>query len=127
MNIGKLTRKQLESGRYSFRGSIRTLRHSLRLQIDANPNKKAGVDDSPDFVVFAVAADGELIECGLAWLKTVKHGEGKGRQFLSLLLDDESMTTPLNVAAFPASSDGLTWDVVWNRPRGGAAQSAEAA
>lgn len=97
-----------------FAGSIRTLAINLpRVRLVAIGVKRS--DQSPDWTVECVSADGDMVEVGAAWKKTSQAGA----KYISLTLDDPSFPSDLNLAAMPDEGpDGAEfWRVLWSRPQ----------
>lgn len=116
MKIGQL----VERSDGTMAGKLRTLKLALPgflMRKIANPSQ------SPDAPTWELVVDGVLV-VGLGWEKTITRGENEGQGFFSLTFDDPSFDRPLHVAAFRAADDPagqVSYDIVWNRPRGGAA------
>lgn len=89
-------------------GGIRTLQFGIDLRIEPVAERRS--DDSPTHGVYGVGVDGELVEVGAAWSKMM---EGN-RRYLSVSIDDPSLSQPLSFAVFPASAPGRH-DAVWTR------------
>lgn len=88
-------------------GEIKTLQ--LQLQINCVPVMKKTKDTAPDYTIFA----SNDIEIGSAWIKSKQNVDGSVYEFLSITIDDPSMPSPLNVAAFKLDS-GM-YDITWRR------------
>jgi uncharacterized protein (DUF736 family) len=73
------------------------------------PNDKSSEKES-DYRITQQRLDG-TVEFGAAWKRT---GEG-GREFLSIMLDDPSLPSPLNAVMFVADN-GEGTRLVWQRP-----------
>lgn len=109
--IGKL--KTIREGRGEYLiGNIRTLEISLNLKL--YPIAEIASADSPSYRVFASGKNGEEIEIGAAWKKTMKNPGKLGEEFLSVTIDDPSFPRALNVAAFK-EPDGETWLITFRR------------
>ena len=54
-------------------------------------------------------------EIGAAWEKVIERGDHAGEKFLSITIDDPSLLSQMNLAAF--LRDGGAYDVAWSRPR----------
>jgi uncharacterized protein (DUF736 family) len=94
-------------------GRIASTQRSVKLSVEPNRNKEG--DQSPDYRVFAVTAEGKC-EIGGGWTK-----QNDGRTYLSMLMDDPDWNSALSCAAFPAKDRPNEYDVVWNRPQRAAA------
>jgi uncharacterized protein (DUF736 family) len=68
----------------------------------------------PSHRIATRARDGSMIDTGAAWLKTTRHGPQKGKQFLSIQIDNPERAAAMNVAAFPDEKTG-EWVIVWRR------------
>ena len=88
-------------------GEIKTLNFQEEINFVPIPTKSA--PNAPDYEVFARAD----IKIGAAWKKTKQEAGGKVTEFLSFTIDDPSMVSALNVAAFP-KGDG-SYDISWRR------------
>jgi uncharacterized protein (DUF736 family) len=93
----------------SYAGDIATLTLQ-RSQVVLRPNDKSG-DKEPDYRIMQERLDG-TVEFGAAWKRT---GE-RGRAFLSIMLDDPALPSPLNAVMFTAD-DGEGTRLVWQRAR----------
>lgn len=100
-----------EDGEGGLVGFIETMEHSVNVHI--KPNQNAKTADAPFFEVFTKARSGNLIKIGAAWEQATK---ATGEVFYSIMLDDPSFSTTLNVTAFKGKAP-YTYDVVWRRPR----------
>jgi uncharacterized protein (DUF736 family) len=92
----------------TYAGDIATLTLQ-RSQVVMRPNDKSS-DKEPDYRVTQERLDG-AVEFGAAWKR---RGEG-GREFLSIMLDDPSLPSPLNAVMFVADN-GEGTRLVWQRP-----------
>lgn len=110
--VGTLT-KQSDG---SLRGSFRTLAASFKLDVAPIPDDERRGDQAPNFTVSAITGNGELIEVGAAWVKVAERGDNQGRKFLTLTIDDPSLSAPLNLTAFPSEREG-EYELVWRRER----------
>jgi len=93
----------------SYVGDVTTFsfhRENLRF----TPVKKLGKTE-PDYRIVVQGLSGHT-EFGAAW----KRASEKGQEFLSVSIDDPSLSGPLNAALFLAE-DGETAVLVWNRPK----------
>jgi uncharacterized protein (DUF736 family) len=93
--------------RDTYAGEITTLTLE-RGSVVFRPNDKAG-DKEPDYRIVQ-ERDGLVVEFGAAW----KRSSERGRDFLSVLLDDPALPSSFNAALFLADSqDSAT--LVWQR------------
>lgn len=110
--IGYLTKKQgndnLET---EFDGGISTLQTQIKIKL--LPNKDRQSSDAPNYLIYAVCKNTQLIHIGGAWLKQKVQISGETLEFLSISIDDMSLPSSLNVAAFPKSNG--TYDITWRR------------
>jgi uncharacterized protein (DUF736 family) len=102
----------------TYEGHIATLA-ACRSGITFRPTGKSGGKE-PDY---RVIYDGEHcpVEIGAAWKRTSE----RGKDFLSVSIDDPAFTAPLNTALF-LTEDGVTATLVWTRAKPKAAASAPA-
>lgn len=115
MNIGNLLPlTDKPDGEYT--GRIETLQ--LDLNVCLEPSTRSGHPDAPTHRVHARNLQGNYIEIGAAWRKSIQRGDRAGEPFFSLTLDDPSLPHALSVAAFKNRDDsGFT--VSWRRRQGG--------
>ncbi len=101
--IGQFTRDK--SG---FAGRIHTLCicHNLSLV----PTEPSDAENAPDFRIHLGDADGP--EIGAGWKRT---GEKAG-DYVSLVIDDPSLTQPIRANLFLSGDDKSMWVLNWNRP-----------
>jgi uncharacterized protein (DUF736 family) len=92
-----------------YAGEITTLT-LLRGDVVLRPNDKSS-EKEPDYRIVQERDDG-TVEFGAAWKRT---GE-RGRAFLSVMLDDPALSSPLNAVMFTAE-DGEGTRLVWQRAR----------
>jgi uncharacterized protein (DUF736 family) len=104
-------------------GEIKTLQ--MQLKIKLVPDHFKSSDNSPDYIICALGSSGDDIQIGAAWKKTKLRTGGDNLDFLSITIDDMSLYTPLNVAAF--SDDGGGWSITWRRRQEKPVTSSEAA
>jgi uncharacterized protein (DUF736 family) len=83
-----------------------TLQHS---DVVLRPNGKSS-EKEPDYRIMQERKDG-TVEFGAAWKRTGEHG----REFLSIMLDDPALPSPLNAVMFVADN-GESTRLVWQRP-----------
>ena len=88
-------------------GEIKTLQLQLQLNLVPVPNKSNF--NAPDYNIYANSD----IEVGSAWIKQKQLTDGSVIDFLSITIDDPSMPSALNVAAFKLDS-GL-YEISWRR------------
>lgn len=92
-----------------LRGSIRTFtfKGDIRIEVLREPPTHP---DAPSHSVSIRDSDGEMMELGSAWSKTLNRGPDAGGTFLSVTLDDPSFAHPLNFAVFKDGEAGIaTW------------------
>jgi len=114
IDCGTLTRTDKDG--VEFQGSIQIGRRLDGILI-LRKHARAGIsDDHPDFAVEYSPQNGRARPIGAAW---IKNGKQVG-DFISLALDDPDWPSPLNLSAFPKSTnpDESAWVIVWTRPRG---------
>jgi uncharacterized protein (DUF736 family) len=101
--IGQFTRDK--SG---FAGRIRTLYfcHNLTLV----PTEPSVAENAPDYRIHLGDADGP--EIGAGWKRT---GEKAG-DYVSLVIDDPSLTQPIRANLFQSGDEKSAWILNWNRP-----------
>jgi len=92
-----------------YAGEITTLT-LLRGEVVLRPNDKSS-EKEPDYRIVQERDDG-TVEFGAAWKR---KGE-RGREFLSVMLDDPALSSPLNAVMFTAE-DGEGTRLVWQRAR----------
>jgi uncharacterized protein (DUF736 family) len=90
-----------------YRGEIATLTLQ-RSNVELRPTDKAG-DREPDYRIVQ-ERDGAIVEFAAAW----KRSSGKGRDFLSITLDDPALPASLNAALFLSDRDDHA-TLVWQR------------
>jgi uncharacterized protein (DUF736 family) len=91
----------------TYTGEITTLTLQ-RSKVVLRPTGKVG-DREPDYRIVQ-ENDGRTVEFGAAW----KRSGDRGREFLSIVLDDPALPTSLNAALFP-SDRGAGATLVWQR------------
>jgi uncharacterized protein (DUF736 family) len=89
-----------------FSGRIRTL--ALDIELTIRPAEKSDAENAPDHRIFS-AND---LEVGAAWSRS---GEKAG-DYLSIVIDDPTLTQPLRAALFQSEADAKVWNMMWNRP-----------
>jgi uncharacterized protein (DUF736 family) len=95
----------------TFAGSLTTLSFQ-RNDVRFVPVKN-GSDKGPNYRVLVETAFGS-VELGAAWSRTSE----RGREFLSVSIDDPALPGALNAALF-TEDNGETATLVWNRPKNG--------
>jgi uncharacterized protein (DUF736 family) len=100
----------------TYEGHIATL-VACRSGITIRPSEKSGGKE-PDY---RVIYDGETcpVVIGAAWKRTGQ----RGKDFLSVSIDDPAFNAPLNTALFP-DERGMTAALVWTRAKPKAAAPA---
>ena len=89
-----------------YQGEIVTLNLQAK-GVRIIPETNRGNDNAPSHRVFVGRA-----EIGAAWSKT----SAEGRNYLSVKLDDPSLTTPI-YANLLDDEDGETYNLIWSRGR----------
>jgi len=74
------------------------------------PAESSDAENAPDYRVHL--GDGEGPEIGAGWKRT---GEKAG-EYVSLLIDDPTLTQPIRANLFRSTDDHATWVLNWNRP-----------
>jgi uncharacterized protein (DUF736 family) len=101
--IGQFTRNK--SG---FTGRIHTL--TVDRDLILLPAESSDAENAPDYRIHLANADGP--EIGAAWKRT---GEKAGN-YVSLVIDDPSLTQPIRANLFQSGGDKSAWVLNWNRP-----------
>ena len=101
--IGQFTRDK--SG---FAGRVHTLTVDRDLTLVLAESSDA--ENAPDFRLHLGDADGP--ETGAGWKRT---GEKAG-DYVSLIIDDPSLTQPIRANLFRSGDDKSAWVLNWNRP-----------
>ena len=101
--IGQFTRDK--SG---FAGRIHTL--TIDRDLILVPAELSDAENAPDFRLHLGDADGP--EIGAGWKRT---GEKAG-DYVSLIIDDPSLTHPIRANLFRSGDDKSAWVLNWNRP-----------
>ncbi|WP_300527702.1 DUF736 domain-containing protein [Maricaulis sp.] len=92
-----------------LRGKIRTLNFKADIRVEAIRDPNAS-PDAPSHRVYVRDAEGDQMELGSAWSRTLNRGPNAGGTFLSVTLDDPSLPHPLNFAVFKDGDDAVaTW------------------
>ena len=102
--IGQFTRE--ETG---FVGRIHTL--TLYRELTIVPAEPSDAENAPDYRVHHGAEDGP--EIGAGWKEV---GEKAG-DYVSLLIDDPALPTPIRANLFQNGNDKTAWSLHWNRPK----------
>ncbi|MDJ0448806.1 DUF736 domain-containing protein [Methylocystis sp. JR02] len=101
--IGQFTRDK--SG---FAGRIHTL--TVDCDLILVPAESSDAENAPDFRIHLGDADGP--EIGAGWKPT---GEKAG-DYVSLVIDDPSLTQPIRTNLFQSGDNKSAWVLNWNRP-----------
>ena len=101
--IGQFTRDK--SG---FTGRIHTL--TVDRDLILVPAESSDAQNAPDYRIHLGGADGP--EIGAGWKRT---GEKAGN-YVSLVIDDPSLTQPIRANLFQSGEDKSAWVLNWNRP-----------
>ena len=101
--IGQFTRNK--SG---FAGRIHTL--TIDRDLILVPAESSDAENAPDYRIHLGDADGP--EIGAGWKRT---GEKAGN-YVSLVIDDPSLTQPIRANLFQSGDDKSAWVLNWNRP-----------
>jgi uncharacterized protein (DUF736 family) len=104
MIIGNFT---YDLDRDTYAGAITTLTLQ-RGSVVFRPTEKNG-DKEPDYRVIHETEAG-TVELGAAW----KRSSERGREFLSVLLDDPALASSVNAALFPSDQNERA-TLVWQR------------
>lgn len=91
----------------SFEGEIKTLQ--MQMKIKLIPVREKLTAEAPDY---HICAQGD-IQIGAAWKKTKQKIGDVIIEFLSITIDDPSLSNALNVAAF--KKDDGSYDITWRR------------
>jgi uncharacterized protein (DUF736 family) len=104
MIIGNFT---YDPDRDTYAGEITTLTLQ-RASVMFRPTEKNG-DKEPDYRIVH-ETEGGTVELGAAW----KRSSERGREFLSVLLDDPALASSVNAALFSSDQDDRA-TLVWQR------------
>jgi uncharacterized protein (DUF736 family) len=96
-----------------YEGNIRTLELNLEIRLIPKEDKRS--DRAPDFVVEDKGKVGQWVNIGSAWWKETTQKDGSIARFISISIEDPSMSETLHCTAFLDSS-GNEWVITW-RPR----------
>lgn len=102
--IGQFTRSQ--SG---YAGHVRTL--FLDLELALVPVGNSDAENAPDYRVHLGNEDGP--EVGAGW----KHTGERAGAYISVVLDDPSLSQPIRARLFQSDEDGRDWGLHWTRPK----------
>ena len=102
--IGQFTRTK-----DGYAGHIRTL--VLDAELVLVPAEHSDTENAPDYRIH-IGSDAEGPEVGAAWKRT---GEKAG-DYVSLQIDDPTLSHPLRANLFQSSDDKSAWGLHWNRP-----------
>ncbi len=105
-SIGYIKAYKKETGEL-YRGRIDTLPFAETIVFRKARNVNS--DKAPDFDVFVERAAGQTVHVGAAWKK-----KGKERQYLSIRIDDLSLSQELNCLGFKQDNVDA-YDLVWKR------------
>lgn len=100
-----------QGNREELHGEIITLQ--IQLKIKLVPNNLRSSESAPDYIVCAVGYSGQDIQVGAAWKKEKTQIGDANFEFLSITIDDPSLPSALNVAAF--KNDASEWDITFRR------------
>lgn len=102
--IGQLTRTH--SG---YTGQIRTL--LLDIELAFVPVDNSDAENTPDYRIHLGNKDG--LEIGAGW----KHTGELAGAYLSVVLDDPSLSQPIRARLFQSDDDGRDWELHWARTK----------
>lgn len=105
----------MSGNKEELHGEIKTLQ--MQLQIKLIPDSFKTNDNAPDYIIAAVGYSGADIQIGAAWKKEKQKIGDVLLEFLSITIDDPSLPSALNVAAFK-QQDG-SYDITWRRRQKG--------
>ncbi|CAM3163027.1 DUF736 domain-containing protein [Asticcacaulis taihuensis] len=88
----------------TFTGTVKTLAFKFKAKLVPI---EGGSDQAPAYRVYSDDA-----EIGAGWKKTSDNQ----REYISLKLDDPSLTNPIFASLFPGD-DPDTYNLLWSRPR----------
>ena len=92
-------------------GEVNTLQ--MQLKIKLIPNHLKNSDNTPDFHICTPVYSGDDVQIGAAWKKTKQQIGDVMLEFLSITIDDPSLPSALNVAAF--KKDDVSYEITWRR------------
>jgi len=99
---------QFARDKSGFSGRIHTL--SVCRDLTIVPAELSGTENAPDFRIHLGDAEGP--EIGAGWKRT---GEKAG-DYVSLVIDDPSLTQPIRANLFQSGGDKTAWVLNWSRP-----------
>ena len=91
-----------------FVGRVHTL--SLYRELTLRPAESSDAENAPDYRIHLGGDDGP--EVGAGWKRT---GEKAG-DYVSLLIDDPTLTQPIRANLFQSGDDKSVWSLHWSRP-----------
>jgi len=100
--IGQFTR-----GKSGFAGHIRTL--AITCDLTLVPAESSDAGNAPDYRVHL--GDDEGPEIGAGW----KRFGRKAVEYVSVVIDDPTLTQPIRANLFRSGDDGLAWVLNWTR------------
>jgi uncharacterized protein (DUF736 family) len=106
-----------QGNREELHGEITTLQ--MQLKIKLIPNNVKTSDTAPDYIVCAAGYSGQDVQIGAAWKKRKDQIGDVSFEFLSITIDDPSLPSALNVAAF--KNDQGEWEITFRRRQAGQA------
>jgi len=99
------------NGKEELHGEINTLQ--MQIKIKLLPDNLKTSERAPDYFIVAVGHCGSDIQIGAAWKQRKQQSGDIDLEYLTLTIDDPSLSSPLNVAAFQ-NNDG-NWSITWRR------------
>jgi uncharacterized protein (DUF736 family) len=102
--IGQFTRTKT-----GYTGQIRTL--LLDIELAFVPTDNGDAENTPDYRIHLGSEDGP--EIGAGW----KHTGERAGAYVSVVLDDPSLTQPIRARLFQSDDDGRDWGLHWTRPK----------
>ncbi len=107
--IGKLIPRSKDDFWAELSGSIHTLAFQADIRIRRSQTASRDAT-APSHRVAVRGPQGDFVEIGAAWSKSMKRGANSGDEFLSVTLDDPSFPHPINFAVFRDEDTALaTW------------------
>ena len=100
-----------QGNRPELHGEINTLQ--IQLKVKLIPNSNRATENAPDYIVCASGYSGSDVQIGAAWRKEKTQIGDASFEFLSITIDDPSLPSALNVAAF--KNDKGDWDITFRR------------
>ncbi len=92
-------------------GEVKTLQ--MQLKIKLMPNNLRNSENAPDYNICTPGYSGEDVQIGAAWKKTKQQIGDVMLEFLSITIDDPSLPSALNVAAF--KKEDSSYEITWRR------------